>query len=96
MKWRRPELVSENGQFLLWKRTVFTLEKKIEVLKELDKELSQRLVGERSGCEFCSELRAYLRYGQSLVPGCPDKRGLSVNLFSVTSFRNFPKTPYLY
>ena len=24
-------------------------------------------------------LRAYLRYGQSLVPGCPDKRGLSVH-----------------
>ena len=47
LKWRRPELVSENGQFLLWKRTVFTLEKKLEVLKELDKGLSQRLVGER-------------------------------------------------
>ena len=47
MKWRRPELVSENGQFLLWKWTVFTLEKKLEVLKELDKGLSQRLVGER-------------------------------------------------
>ena len=47
MKWRRPELVSENEQFLLWKRTVFTLEKKLEVLKELDKGLSQRLVGER-------------------------------------------------
>ena len=47
LKWRRPELVSENGQFLLWKQTVFTLEKKLEVLKELDKGLSQRLVGER-------------------------------------------------
>ena len=47
LKRRRPELVSENGQFLLWKRTVFTLEKKLEVLKELDKGLSQRLVGER-------------------------------------------------
>ena len=87
MKWRRPELVSENGQFLLWERTVFTLEKKLEVLKELDKGLSQRLVGElkgkySAGCEFCSELRAYLRYEQSLVPGCPDKRGLSVLTFS--------------
>ena len=33
---------SGNGQFLL-----LTLEKKLEVLKELDKGLSQRLVGER-------------------------------------------------
>ena len=31
------------------KRTVLTLEKKLEVLKELDKGLSQRLVGEKHG-----------------------------------------------
>ena len=31
------------------KRTVLTLEKKLEVLKELDKRLSQRLVGEKHG-----------------------------------------------
>ena len=31
------------------KRTVLTLEKKLEVLKELDKGLSQQLVGEKHG-----------------------------------------------
>ena len=37
--------VSKRKQTVL--RTVLTLEKKLEVLKELDKGLSQRLVGER-------------------------------------------------
>ena len=42
-----PQVSKRKGQFLLWKRTVFTLEKKFEVVKELDKGLSQRLVSER-------------------------------------------------
>ena len=42
-----PRVSKRKGQFLLWKRTVLTLVKKLEVLKELDKGLSQRLVGER-------------------------------------------------
>ena len=41
------EALRVSKQFLLWKRTVLTLKKKLEVLKELDKGLSQRLVGER-------------------------------------------------
>ena len=41
------------------------------------------LVDLKSICEECSELRAYLSYGQSLVPRPPDKGGLSVYILYV-------------
>ena len=42
-----PRVSKRKRTVLTLERTVFTLEKKLEVLKELDKGLSQRLVGER-------------------------------------------------